>query len=119
MRRHFWGMQQLLDFFDRLSDQAPRFALPKLALELDYRSIGPVEAPGQDRGDVKGDDRIDCQQCRRIGDVELRGFQAPYVRRVGLIQEHGHFAEYGARRGDFGDLNAILEDLDGTGPEHE
>ena len=58
-------MQQLLDFFDRLSDQAPRFALPKLALELDYRSIGPVEAPGQDRGDVKGDDRIDRQRGRQ------------------------------------------------------
>jgi len=49
--------------------------------------------------------------------VEFRPLQSAHVRRVGLIQQDGQFAEDGAGRGNLGDLHAVLEDLYLAAPE--
>jgi hypothetical protein len=45
--------------------------------------------------------------------MELRFFEGPDVRRMGLIQQHGELAEHRAGGRDRGDLNAT-DDLDGA-----
>jgi hypothetical protein len=109
--------QQLLHPLDRPADHAARLAGSELALNLEKGSVGAIERLGKDRGDVEGDGRITGKQRRRVGNVELRLLQGSYVRRMGLIQEDGQFAEHRAGRRDFGDLHSILDDLYGTAPE--
>src|SRR5262249_28702618 len=44
--------------------------------------------------------------------MKLRGFKRAYIGRVRLIQQHGEFAEHGARLRHPGDLNAFPNDFD-------
>ena len=64
----------------------------------------PVRLPRKER------DRVYPKYGGRIGDMKLRGFKRAYIGRVRLIQQHGEFAEHGARLRHPGDLNAFLYD---------
>ena len=64
----------------------------------------PVRLPRKER------DRVYPKYGGRIGDMKLRGFKRTYIGRVRLIQQHGEFAEHGARLRHPGDLNAFLYD---------
>jgi hypothetical protein len=44
--------------------------------------------------------------------MKLRGFKRTHIGCVRLIQQHGEFAEHGARLRHPGDLNAFLYDRD-------
>src|SRR5262249_35244296 len=46
--------------------------------------------------------------------MKLRGVKRTYIGRVRLIQQHGEFAEHGARLRHPGDLNAFLYDRAST-----
>ena len=91
----------------------------ELMLNLDKRSVGGVESSRKDRGDVESDAWIASKYRRRFGDIELRLLQGPHVRRMGLIQEDGLFAEYRARCRHVGDLHSILDDFYGATPEEK
>src|SRR4029077_11763407 len=73
---------------------------------------GAVETLCQDGCQVKERDRVYPKYGGRIGDMKLRGFKRTYIGRVRLIQQHGEFAEHGARLRHPGDLNAFLYDRD-------
>ena len=91
----------------------------ELTLHLDKGSVGAVETLRQDRRDIEGDGRIAGEQRRRVGNVKFTLLQGPNVRRMGLIEENGQFAEHRAGRRDFSDLDAVLDDLHSAAPEHE
>ena len=78
-----------------------------LALNRDKPSVGGVESSRKDRGDLEGDGWIASKNRPRIGDIELRLLQSPYVCRMGLVQKDGLFAEHRAGCRHVGDLHSI------------
>src|SRR5262249_29294860 len=106
------GAQRSCDLLDRSSNYAARLAGLNLALQLEEPPIGAIETLRQDRRNIEERDRVYPKHGGRIGDVKLRGFKRTYIGRVRLIQQHGEFAEHGARLRHPGDLNAFLYDRD-------
>src|SRR6516165_5712756 len=106
------GAQHFFDLLDRLPNHAARLAGLNLALQLKEPPIGAVETLCQYGCHAKERDRVYPKYGGRIGDMKLRGFKRTYIGRVRLIQQHGEFAEHGARLRHPGDLNAFLYDRD-------
>src|SRR5262245_53726875 len=106
------GAQHFFDLLDRLPNHAARLAGLNLASQLKEPPLGDVETLGQYGCHAKERDRVYSKYGGRIGDMKLRGFKRTYIGRVGLIQQHGEFAEHGARLRHPGDLNAFLYDRD-------
>src|SRR6516165_8042246 len=104
------GAQHFFDLLDRLPNHAARLAGLNLALQLKEPPIGAVETLCQYGCHAKERDRVYPKYGGRIGDMKLRGFKRTYIGRVRLIQQHGEFAEHGARLRHPGDLNAFLYD---------
>ena len=65
------GRYDQVDFVHRFVDCAACFASVRLALQLDEDLIGAVEPTGQDRCNVKEDDRLLPEQAGCLRDVKL------------------------------------------------
>src|SRR5262249_16425393 len=65
------GRCDQVDFVNRFVDCAACFASVKLALQFNEGLIGTVEPTGQDRCNVKEDDRLFSEQAGCLRDVKL------------------------------------------------